>query len=787
MTNPSDTTARSGGSDFLRDIVREDLESGRHTRVLTRFPPEPNGYPHIGHAKSICLNFGIAADFGGLCNLRFDDTNPATEDMEYVEAIKRDVRWLGFDWEDRLFFASDYFEDLYRQAVHLIETGKAYVDSSSEEEIREYRGTISEPGRPTPFRDRSAEENLDLFARMRAGEFADGAHVLRAKIDLAAKNMLMRDPVLYRIRKASHYRTGDAWCIYPLYDFTHCLSDAFEDVTHSICTLEFENNRELYDWVIEHSTVTTRPRQYEFARLNLSYTVTSKRKLLQLVQEGVVAGWDDPRMPTLSGMRRGGVPPRAIREFCERIGVAKTHNVIDMAQLEFAVRDVLNQEAPRVLAVLRPLKVVIEDYPADGAEAVEWLDADDFPHDIPREGSRRLPFSREIYIERDDFEEDPPPGYFRLAPGREVRLRYAYVIRCVAVIKDDAGEVVELRCAHDPDSRGGQTADGRKVQGTLHWVSAAHSLPAEVRLYDRLFVDEDPGGQEEDFKTFLNPSSLEVLTGCRVEPGLGGAAAGDSFQFERQGYFVVDPDSTPDGLVFNRTVTLRDTWAKVSDSGDAGERRRIAAQKAKTKAAEKQRQRRASSAQTEAPRRTAEQEAAFERHRDRGAAEADARVLAQRPELGELYAAVVAAGADPGHAARWVVHEVGRELKDRGLAELGFGAGDLAELLALIDGGTITVTAGKEVLAEMAALGGSPAEIVRARGLEQLGDEAELARIVDAALSDNPDQVAAFRAGKTALMGFFVGQVMKASRGRADARQVRRLLDERLPDGGADG
>ncbi|MEE8525942.1 MAG: glutamine--tRNA ligase/YqeY domain fusion protein [Thermoanaerobaculia bacterium] len=786
MTTPNDAPATSGGSDFIRDIVREDLRSGKHTRILTRFPPEPNGYPHIGHAKSICLNFSVAEEFGGVCNLRFDDTNPETENMEYVEAIQRDIRWLGFDWQDRLFFASDYFEDLYRQAVHLIETGKAYVDSLDEDGIREYRGTISEPGRPSPYRDRSVAENLDLFARMRAGEFEDGAHVLRAKIDLAAKNMLMRDPVLYRIRKKSHYRTGDAWCIYPLYDFTHCLSDAFESITHSLCTLEFENNRELYDWVIDHATVASRPRQYEFARLNLSYTVTSKRKLLQLVHKGLVSGWDDPRMPTLSGLRRRGVPPRAIRDFCDRIGVAKTHNVIDVAQLEFATRDVLNQEAPRVLAVLRPLKIVIENHPPSAADAPEWLDADYFPHDVPKTGSRRLPFSREIYIERDDFEEEPPPGYFRLAPGREVRLRYAYIIRCVGVVRDDAGKVVELRCTSDPDSRGGQAADGRKVQGTIHWVSAAHSLPAEVRLYDRLFVDEAPDGREEDFETFLNPKSLEVLSACRVEPGLGDAAPGDRFQFERRGYFVVDEDSSAQGLVFNRTVTLRDTWAKVTDSGDAAERRGLAAAKAKSKAAAKARQRQASRTEVEESRLTAEQESACQRYRAHGAAGHDAQVLAQHPDLGVFYTQLLETRADPRTAASWVVNEVGRELKDRGLAALAFGAAELAELLALIDDGTITGTIAKQVFAEMAASGGSPGDVVRAQNLEQLSDESKLAGIVETVLRDHPDQVAAYRAGKTALIGFFVGQVMKASRGRAHPQRVHRLLGRRLADGGTD-
>ena len=772
-----DATAKAP-SDFIRAIVTDDNRTGKWGgKVATRFPPEPNGYPHIGHAKSICLNFGVAADFGGTCNLRFDDTNPATEDMEYVRAIERDVRWLGFDWEDRQYFASDYFEQLYQHAVYLIETGNAYVDSLSEQEIREYRGTITEPGRPSPHRERSAQENLDLFARMRAGELPDGSHVLRAKIDMAAKNMLMRDPILYRIiRDAHHYRTGDAWKIYPLYDFTHCLSDSIEGITHSLCTLEFENNREIYDWVLDHTEVDCHPQQIEFARLKVSHTVVSKRKLLQLVKEGHVAGWDDPRMPTLSALRRRGYTPESIRAFCDRIGVAKTYNVIDVAQLEFSIRDDLNRKAPRVLGVLKPLKVVIDNYPGGKTEELE---APFYPRDVPKEGSRRLPFSREIYIERDDFREDPPKGFFRLAPGREVRLRYAYLITCTEVIKDDAGQVVELRCTYDPETRGGDAPDGRKVKGTLHWVSAAHSLPAEVRLYDRLFQHEDPDGQEADFKTFLNPNSLEILTDCRIEPSVGDARAGDSFQFERQGYFVVDPD-TEGSLIFNRTVTLRDTWAKLRGHGKHAERATTAAEKAEKKAEAKARQRARSEGLVEERPLSPEEQRAFDRYRSDGLVDSDARLLATRPALGRFYAEALDVSGEPRAVAKWIVNELLRELKGRSLDDLPFGGTQLGELVALGADGIVSGPAAKEVFAEMVESGKPPREIVAAKGLEQLTDSGDLAPLVDRVLDQHGDKVAQYRDGKTALLGFFIGQVMAASRGRANPQLVRELLGERL-------
>jgi glutaminyl-tRNA synthetase len=547
--------------DFIRDIVRADLDAGRHEAVVTRFPPEPNGYLHIGHAKSICLNFGVAEDFGGRCHLRFDDTNPVKEELEYIEAIKNDVRWLGFDWGEHLYFASDHFERLYEWAEHLVRQGDAYVDDLAPEEMRAYRGTLTEPGRNSPYRERSVEENLDLLRRMRAGEYPDGVRVLRAKIDMASGNINLRDPVLYRILHALHPRTGDAWYIYPTYDFAHGQSDAIEGVTHSLCTLEFEDHRPLYDWLIEHLPVPSRPRQYEFARLNLSHTILSKRRLIQLVADGHVRGWDDPRMPTLAGLRRRGVPAAAIRDFARRIGVAKSDNLVDVALLEHCVRELLNRTAPRRMAVLRPLKVVIENYPEGETEQFQAINN---PEDAAA-GTRLVPFARELYIERDDFMEEPAPKFFRLAPGREVRLRYAYLITCREVEKDAAGEVVLLRCSYDPATRGGDAPDGRKVKGTLHWVSAAHALPAEVRIYDHLFTQAEPGA-EGDFLADLNPRSLEVLSDCRLEPSLA-TAAGEPVQFERQGYFCRDPDSTPARPVFNRTVALRDTWARIQTKG----------------------------------------------------------------------------------------------------------------------------------------------------------------------------------------------------------------------------
>jgi glutaminyl-tRNA synthetase len=556
----------NASADFVRAIVAEDLQANKNDgRVATRFPPEPNGYLHIGHAKAICLDFGVASEFGGTCNLRFDDTNPTKEEVEYVDAIQEDVRWLGFDWNDRLYFASDYFEKLYEYAVQLIQMGRAYVDGLSAEEIREYRGSLTEPGKESPYRNRPIAENVDLFKRMRAGEFEDGTYVLRAKIDMASPNLNMRDPTLYRIRRVSHHRTGDTWCIYPMYDFAHSLSDALEGITHSICTLEFEDHRPLYDWFQEALQLPFRSRQIEFARLNLNYTIMSKRKLLQLVQERLVQGWDDPRMPTICGLRRRGYTPESIRSFCERVGVAKRDNVVDVALLEHSLREDLNVRAPRVMCVLHPLRLVIDNYPEG---RVEELQAVNNPED-PLAGTRSVPFSRELYIEQEDFMENPPKKFFRMAPGRTVRLRYGYLVTCTGIVKNAEGEIVEIHCSYDPDSLTGNPANGPKVKATLHWVSAGHSVGAEVRLYDCLFSIENPSDEKGglDFRSYLNANSLEIIRSCRTEPGLAGALPGSRYQFERLGYFCVDSDSKPGALVFNRTVTLRDAWAKIVRSG----------------------------------------------------------------------------------------------------------------------------------------------------------------------------------------------------------------------------
>lgn len=564
-TNP-EKSETSTSVDFIREIIISDLKAGKNGgRVHSRFPPEPNGYLHIGHAKSICLNFGVAKEFKGLCNLRFDDTNPAKENVEYVESIKADVRWLGFDWEEREFYASDYFEKLYGYAVALIKLGKAYVDSLTAEEIREYRGTLTVPGKDSPYRNRSIEENLELFEKMRAGEFEEGKHVLRAKIDMSSPNINMRDPAIYRIKKAHHHRTGDKWCIYPMYDYAHCLSDSIEGITHSLCTLEFENHRPLYDWCLEELNVECHPQQIEFSRLNLTHTVMSKRKLLELVEKGYVKGWDDPRMPTISGMRRRGYTPESIRHFCEKIGISKNEGMIGMSLLEHCVREDLNAKAPRVMGIIRPLRVVIENYPDDREEELE---APYYPEG-PSKGVRKVPFSKVLYLEREDFMEDPPKKFFRLAPGREVRLRYGYFIKCVGVVKDEKGEITEVRCTYDPETRGGNAPDGRKVKVTLHWLSAKHAVSAEVRLYDTLLRVEDINDEKEkstDIRDFLNPNSLEVTT-CYVEPALKSSASGHMYQFERLGYFYTDPkDSAPGKLVFNRTVTLKDAWSKIQKS-----------------------------------------------------------------------------------------------------------------------------------------------------------------------------------------------------------------------------
>jgi glutaminyl-tRNA synthetase len=781
----TDVYADREALDFIRTIVAEDLRAGRYDTIVTRFPPEPNGYLHIGHAKAILLSYGIAQETGGRFNLRFDDTNPETEDVHYVQSIADTVRWLGADFGETPLFAADYFGQMYDFGEYLVQQGLAYVDSSTDEEIREARGTVMEPGRPTAFRDRSAEENLDLFRRMRAGEFPDGAHVLRARIDLASNNMLLRDPLLYRIRHAHHYRTGDAWCIYPLYDYAHPIEDAIEGITHSLCSLEFDNNRAVYDWVIDHwqdyvrskGGTPARPHQYEFARGELEYTITSKRKSLQLVKGGYVSGWDDPRMATLAGLRRRGVTPEALRSFWERMGVAKFNSRIDIAKLEHAIRDDLNTRAPRVLAVLRPLKVVITNYPAGETET---FDAPLWPHDVPREGSRPLPFSGTVYIDQDDFAENPPKGFHRLSPGAEVRLRYAYVIRCDEVVKDDAGEIVELRCSYDPATRGGSTPDGRQVKGTIQWVSAEHAVPAEVRLYDRLFTVPDPEAGEGDFKDHLNPRSLVVVQGALVEPSLRDAEPGSRWQFERVGYFFADPvDSKPGSLVFNRTVTLRDAWAKATE--------KAAAPAPAPKAEKKPKAERAPRAEAARPAgameivRSPELEAQRARFvAELGLPQADADVLTRDDELASLFETTVGLGAAPKSVASWIVNVVLLEVKERGVSSIEFTPAELRELIGLVEDGTISAASGKAVLADMARGGGSPAEIVERRGLRQVSDLGALAPLVDQVIAANAAKADEYRAGKTGLLGFFVGQVMRQSGGNANPALVSDLVRERL-------
>jgi glutaminyl-tRNA synthetase len=777
------------GLDFIRSIVADDLRAGKYDTIVTRFPPEPNGFLHIGHAKSILLNFGIAQETGGRFNLRFDDTNPETEDVRYVESIVDTVRWLGAEFGDGPLYAADYFERMYRFAEFLVRQGLAYVDSSSDEEIREARGTVTEPGRPTKYRDRSVEESLDLFRRMRAGEFPDGAHVLRARIDLASSNMLLRDPLLYRIRHAHHYRTGDAWCIYPLYDYAHPIEDAIEGITHSLCTLEFDNNRAVYDWTVDHwqdfvrseGGTPARPHQYEFARGELEYTITSKRKSLELVKGGYVSGWDDPRMATLAGFRRRGVTPEAIRAFWERMGVAKFNSRIDIAKLEHAIRDDLNTRAPRVLCVLRPLKVTITNYPEGRTEE---LDAPYWPHDIPNEGSRPLPFSRTVYIDRDDFMEDPPRGFHRLSPGAEVRLRYAYVVRCDEVVRDDAGEVVELRCSYDPATRGGSTPDGRQVRGTIQWVSAEHGIPCEVRLYDRLFTVPDPEAREGDFKEYLNPDSLVVVRGAVIEPGVRDDPPGSRYQFERVGYFCSDVvDSRPDAVVFNRTVTLRDTWAKTT--GAAAPRpvepkqvaKKSAPREGGASADAKPRTRPVAAEAT----RTPEMEERRRRYEaELGLSAEEAEVVTRLPKTAELFEATVALGAKPRSVASWIVNVLLLELRENGIDEPGVDPATLRAVIGLVEDGTISSGAGKTVLGELVREGGDPLEIVERLGLRQVSDAGALAPAVDEVLAANAAKADEYRAGKTGLMGFFVGQVMRRTGGSANPEVVRGLLEERL-------
>ena len=767
--------------DFIREIITQDIENGVYDRpITTRFPPEPNGFLHIGHAKSINLNFSIAEEFGGVCHLRFDDTNPTTEDMMYVEAIMRDVKWLGYDWGEHLYFASDYFEQLYQFAEELIKRGLAYVDSLSEEEIRAYRGTVTEPGRESPYRNRSVEENLDLFRRMRAGEFPDGAHVLRAKIDMSSPNMLLRDPILYRIRHATHYRTGDAWCIYPMYDFAHPLSDGIERITHSLCTLEFENNRAIYDWLVDNLIPPPQPRQYEFARLDLDYTVLSKRYLRQLVEGGYVQGWDDPRMPTIAGLRRRGVTPEAIRTFVERVGVAKTNSRVELALFEHTIRDDLNYRAPRVMAVLDPLKVVITNYPEDKSEEIQ---ADYWPRDIPKEGTRPVPFSRELFIERSDFSLEPPKGFKRLAPGRSVRLRHAYVITCDEVVQDpETGEVVELRCTYLPDSLGARP-EGVKVWAAIHWVDAARSIPAEVRLYDRLFRTPNPYDYPEggSFLDNLNPDSLKIMPHARVEPSVLNDPPDTRYQFERLGYFIQDSeDSRPDALVFNRIITLRDSWAK--KQSQPPEKRRETQPVAKPEPQPVPSP--GESASAARRRARAEQpplQAAYETLQARaGLTEQQADIITGDLDQVRFFHQAMATYPNGPALANWFINRLLAALKERPISELPFDGAAFARLVRLVEEGVINKRQGQQVLDEMIATGKDPEAIIEARGLRKLSDEAALQQIILDVLSAHPDKVQAYRAGKTGLFGFFMGQVMRATQGQADPQVVKPLLETAL-------
>ena len=797
--------ATPGGNDFIRQIVREDLARGRYEgAVVTRFPPEPNGYMHIGHAKSVCLNFGIAEQFGGRCHLRFDDTNPEKESEDFVRQFQDDIRWLGFDWGEHLYFASDYFERMYECAIVLIEKELAYVDSQPSSAIREGRGTVTEPGVESPYRGRTVEVNLDLFRRMRAGEFKDGQHVLRAKIDMASPNMLMRDPVLYRIRHAHHYRQGDAWCIYPLYDYAHCLEDAFENVTHSLCTLEFENNRELYDWVLDNvGFEEPRPHQYEFARLALEHAVLSKRRIAPLVAAGVVSGWDDPRLSTVAGIRRRGVPPEAVRFFAEMIGVARTNSTVDADKFSYAVREALNPVAPRVMAVLDPIKVVITDF-AEGR--VEHFDAPYFPPDVGKEGSRKVPFTRELYIERDDFAEDPPKGFRRLVPGEEVRLRYACVIRCEEVVKDAEGNVVELRCSHDPETLGGGTPDGRKVKGTIQWVSAAHALEAEIRQYGPLFRSPTAGDEEaseeehddEDLLALVDPDSIQVIRGALVEPSLSDDDPETRYQFERTGYFWRDPvDGRGEALIFNRIVPLKDSWGKktaragASDTGSEAGKGASTERTKKAQADGQAKRARGDLAPGSKP-KVSERRAAiraedpvlsvrFDRYRDELGLPLDqADVLTGSRARSDFFEEARNVHSDPADIAAWMVTDLRGLLEDARVEQLPFAGAALGRLAAMVADGRVTRRAAKDVLARMVEEGGDPDALVEEMGLEKVADRDALGPVVDEVLAAWPEKVREYRDGNQNLLGLFIGQVMKKTQGAADPRRTRELLTERL-------
>ena len=747
----------SESKDFLRTIVEEDLKSGKYQEVVTRFPPEPNGFPHIGHAKSIAINFGIARDYHGHCNLRMDDTDPTKEDTRYVEALKDAVQWLGFDWGDRVYFTSDYFPKLHAYAVTLIKMGKAYVDSLNEEEIREYRGTVTEAGRRSKYAQRSIEENLDLFEQMKKGEFGDGEHVLRARIDMSAANMKMRDPLLYRIRHTHHFRAGDAWAIYPMYDFAHCLSDYIEGVTHSICTLEFENNRDIYNWVLDTLGLEPpRPYQHEFARLGINYTVMSKRKLLELVEGGQVKGWDDPRLPTIAGYKRRGYTPESILNFCDQIGIAKANSTVDVAQLEFSIRDDLNKKVPRVMCVLDPLKVTITNY--NGSEEI---DASYYPHDVPKEGSRKLPFSKEIYIERDDFMENPPKGYYRLTPKQPVRLKHAYIITCEEVIKDASGTIIEIKAQYHPESKSGSDSSGIKVKSAIQWVDAKESKKIEVRLYDRLFSAEAPEGIED-----INPHSLQVIKNVLIEPAVITDKPDERFQFERQGYFYADPvDYTDEAPVFNKIVGLKDSWGK------------------KTKASKPSPKPQVKKVQIDgevAPMTEAQQKRFDRYNTELGLNSEVANTLVRDENLSSFFEAALSMGGSPVTLANIVSNEVAREFKQQPAEGLKFDAKQIAQLVKMIDEERISNKIAKQVFEQMSKSGDDPVQVVEAKGLVQISDPAVILPMIDEIIAKNPDNVAKYQAGNSNLLGFFVGQVLKATGGKANPKVVNALVAERL-------
>ena len=750
----------SQNKDFLRLRVEEDLQAGKYNKVITRFPPEPNGFPHIGHAKSICINFGIASDYKGQCNLRMDDTNPTKEDTKYVEALKDAVTWLGFNWGDNVYFTSDYFDKIYEYAITLIKMNKAYVDSINEEEMREFRGTVKEAGKRSIYANRSIEENLELFEKMKNGEFKDGEHVLRAKIDMSAANMKLRDPLLYRIRHAHHFRTEDKWCIYPMYDFAHCLSDYIEGVSHSICTLEFENNRDIYNWVLDTLGLELpRPYQYEFARLGINYTVMSKRKLLELVQEKLVSGWDDPRMPTIAGYKRRGYTKESILNFCDQIGIAKANSMVDVAQLEFCIRDDLNKKVPRVMCVLDPLKVTIENY-----EGFEEIDASYYPHDVPKEGSRKIPFSKEIFIERDDFCENPPKGYFRLTPTQPVRLRHGFIITCKEVIKDSNGNITEIKAQYHPDSKSGEDTSGIKVKSAIQWVSSKEAIKIEVRLYDRLFKNEAPEGLED-----INPNSLKIIKDALIEPAVITQKPDERFQFERQGYFYADPiDYTNEKPVFNKIVGLKDSWAKKT----------VTKQEVKKQSKKEVKKEQVIGSEVAM---SDEQKALFDKYTNELRLNSEvANILARDEKLSSFYEQTLQELNSPISIANIVVTEVARVLKEKQINELKFTSKQIAQLVKMLDEETISSKIAKEVFEYMSKNGDNPLQIVEEKGLIQISDPSIILPIIDEVIAKNPDNVEKFKAGNTKLLGFFVGQVLKNTGGKANPKVVNELVAKQL-------